>query len=210
MIHHSLHPETEIQITKEEGRRIASDIAGKFDDIAARYDFGTYPPNEYQNFKSDFEARRAKNDSIKNAMLWKWGRFGREKYPTSYTNLIEEISQLWPEFVASPAQLVSRHTFDWWSKRFNRPTTFISAAYITHLVHHKEPLPIIDQHNFRAMNYLIRSVRPAHSGNKKPTRWEHIEQLKIFMDATIEFLPQKSFGDLDRFLMMYGRNNIPR
>jgi hypothetical protein len=30
---------------------------------------------------------------------------------------------------------------------------YITVSFITHLIHHNE-IPIIDQHNFRAMNFL--------------------------------------------------------
>ncbi|MBU6206012.1 MAG: hypothetical protein KJS45_11570 [Bacteroidetes bacterium] len=32
---------------------------------------------------------------------------------------------------------------------------YITIAFITHLVHHSKGIPIIDQRNFRAMNYFL-------------------------------------------------------
>lgn len=40
--------------------------------------------------------------------------------------------------------------------------------------------PIIDQHNFRGMNALLRKLRPAMRIKKKPSNWADIINLKDF------------------------------
>lgn len=39
---------------------------------------------------------------------------------------------------------------------------YITIAFITHLVHHFKGIPIIDQHNFRAMNYFTNNLYHSH------------------------------------------------
>lgn len=136
--------------------------------------------------------------------------FRQTEFPATSSLLISEIQALWDDFAESDAKRQPYDTFAWWQGSLGRPTTYITAAFITHLVHHKRPLPIIDQHNYRAMNALIASVRPGYSHKKKPSTWNDIESLKSFMSALCERLPEIGFGDLDRFLMMYGRNHVAR
>lgn len=196
-------------LTLPEENRIAVLINPIFADVLAQYDFGKYPANSYQSFKNTFSKLPPKNGQISDALLWKWGKSGQNNYPQSYTNLIAEISGHWGDFVRSGATATSQETFEWWNKTLHRKTTFITEAYITHLVHHTQ-LPIIDQHNFRAMNYLKSKVRVGYRYKKKPSNWNDIQSLKQFMDMLLRKLPNLSFGDLDRFLMMYGRNQVPR
>lgn len=143
-------------------------------------------------------------------MVWKWGHWGKSDFPSSHKRLIEEIQSLWPLFVESGSSDTSLRTFEWWRGSFDRRTTYITAAYITHLVHHGEPLPIIDQHNFRAMNSLVAESRLGHRSKKLPSNWGDIECLRSFMIKLKTAMPSRSFSELDRFLMMYGRNYAAR
>jgi len=204
-------------LTHQEAIEIAKLINPQLDIVLAQYDFTKYPANQYQSFKQNFSSLPFKNNQLSSAILWKYGKYGQVSYPAAYTKLITKISDEWGNFVGSTAAKNSQQTFYWWKKTLNRKTTYITEAYITHLVHHNEPLPIIDQHNFRAMNYLKLTVRAGeHSYNKKPSTWNDIQSLKQFMVMLLPLLQDKtpgqrcSFGDLDRFLMMYGRNTAPR
>ncbi len=73
---------------------------------------------------------------------------------------------------------------------------FITIAFITHLVHHKKNLPIIDQHNFRAMNYLSGNLQ----SKKYPSCWYDIEKLTEFI-TEISKVNKKKRDDIDKYLM---------
>ena len=178
--------------------------------VTNEYDFRKYPANEYHALKDEFAALAAPQASIEKALVWKWGHWGKPNFPQHHRVLIAEIQALWKDFLDSEATRRPHDTFRWWQGRLGRSTTYITAAFITHLVHHQQALPIIDQHNFRAMNALIASARPGHCHKKKPSNWDDIALLKSFMDLLCERLPAIGFGDLDRFLMMYGRNHVVR
>lgn len=187
-------------------------INGRFNQVLAEYDYGKYPAADYQDFKRGFSEFTADDKLIRNALRWKWGHWAKTNYPETHKELIAEVSKNWKKFVTLPDIYSSaQNTFDWWREALRRDTRYITVAYITHLVHHRKLLPIIDQHNFRAMNSLVSEVRPTHRSKKKPSNWNDIQDLKQFMDVLLpELRGGPSFGDLDRFLMMYGRNHAPR
>ena len=81
------------------------------------------------------------------------------------------------------------------------------------LLHLLRPLsvPIVDQHNFRAVNSLIRQVRPSWQSKTMPTRYRDLETVAMFMAAVLKGWRQSmpasapSSHRLDKFLMMYGK-----
>lgn len=193
-------------ITEQESVQVAAIVGPIFDQVTADYDFSKYPAADYLRFKNSFSSLDIENHDIEDSLLWKWGHWGKPNYPQKHRDLIAEIQALWPRFVSSGSGDSSRRTFDWWSQQLNKPTRYISVAYMTHLVHYTEPLPMIDQHNYRAMNSLLGAVRPLHSGKKKPSQWADIVELKQFMTSILHWLEDLSFEELDRFLMMYGKH----
>jgi hypothetical protein len=199
-----------VPITPNEAALVVAQITPIFGQILAEYDFGKYPSADYIRFKVSFSALQNPNPDIADAMVWKWGHWGKPNYPRHHRDLIAEIQGLWPQFVGSGSGQTSSQTFQWWSDQLARPTTYITVAYISHLVHHNEPLPIIDQHNFRAMNSLLSGIRQNHQMKKKPSSWTDIVELKQFMASIQVGLPQRNFDEIDRFLMMYGKNHAAR
>ena len=195
-------------ITLIETNYIVQNICLILPEVSKEYDFRKYPADEYHILRDEFAAMAASGESIEKALVWKWGHWGKPNYPQCHRLLISEIQGFWEEFSESEEKGRPYDTFTWWQRRLGRPTTYITAAFLAHLVHHQSPLPIIDQHNYRAMNALIASVRPAYSHKKRPSSWNDIELLRSFMVLLCERLPNIGFGGLDRFLMMYGRNHV--
>lgn len=195
-----------MQLTEYEAQQIAANIGPVFDQYLNQYDFRKYPPTDYARFKVVYATRDAINNEIRGSLVWKWGHVGKANFPLSQQTLISKIEALWLAYVVEGKEFQAEFTFNWWSAVLP-DTAYITAAYVTHLVHHADPLPIIDQHNFRAMNDLIKAVRPDHKGKMLPRNWTDISDLQAFMSAILKYLPKDlSFGDLDRFLMMYGRS----
>jgi hypothetical protein len=199
-----------VPINQEEAEHIAARITPIFDRVSADYDFAKYPGADYLRFKTSFSSLNRINNDISDSLRWKWGHWDKPNFPQRHKNLIAHIKLLWPQFVASGSGATSSRTYQWWSSALARKTAYITVAYITHLVHYREPLPIIDQHNFRAMNSLLRDARPTHRGKKKPSQWADIVELKDFMEAVRARLTNRGFEELDRFLMMYGSNHAAR
>jgi hypothetical protein len=197
-----------IDLHPSEIQRIAHAIAPKFQQVLSEYSFSKYPADSYLDFRHAFAQHAPSEQQIAQSMIWKWGHVGKANFPQEHRRLIAEIQQAWPDFVASGHQRTPLATFDWWTQRLQR--AYISVAFITHLIHHEAPLPIIDQHNFRAMNHLIAGIRPGWHIKKRPSQWADIMTLKAFMQALCQATPGLTFSDLDKFLMMYGRSHVPR
>ena len=204
-------------MTPELTERVVEIIRPIFLGFLDSYKFQKYPAEPYADFKTSFEGLEPSPEIIRDAMMWKWGHWGKPNYPQLHKNLISEIGQSWSQFKSSESASTPEATFLWWRRRFNRNTTYISSAYITHLVHHASPLPIIDQHNFRGMNHLAKTANRDLSiqltpcderrlSKKKPSNWADIVALKELMESVLVLMPAISFGELDRFLMMYGKD----
>ena len=180
---------------------IAGEVQTTYSEYFVQYSYTKYPAQDYQRFKQTFSAFKP-DVELDSALLWKWGHWGKTNYPSKQGALIAEISALWGEYLKWVGALADtpspKDTFQWWGEQLGR-LRYITTAYLTHLIHPRE-VPIIDQHNFRAMNHLHRGHKP----KSKPSDWNDIARLKRFLtEATTKL--QFSESDFDKYLMMYGR-----
>lgn len=187
-------------------QRITNEVKKTYTSHLELYNFKKYPALDYERFKDTFSALAEKVD-LSAALLWKWGHWGKDDFPSKQKSLIGEIESLWPAFrgwaLSAGDQFTPEATFQWWDKRLGR-LRYITSAYLTHLIHPLQ-VPIIDQHNFRAMNHL----RQIPSAKKKPSTWCDIVRLKHFLrEASTRF--QRPETEFDKYLMMYGRALKPR
>ena len=196
-------------ISNDEARQIAESIRPIFDEVSSNYSFEKYPAVPYGRFKAAYAAFETNNHEIHDSLVWKWGHWGKAEFPQAHKNLITEVKGLWPFFLTSGKTRTAQDTFEWWLEKLGRQSRFITVAFITHLVHYRAPLPIIDQHNFRAMNALLSAIRPAKIRDRKPNSWNDISDLTEFMTSLLSYLPGKRYEELDRFLMMYGKKIKP-
>jgi hypothetical protein len=180
---------------------IRGEVQSTYSEHFPQYSYIKYPAQDYERFKQTFSAFEPVVE-LDSALLWKWGHWGKTNYPSKQGLLITEISTLWVEYLKWVGVFANapspKDTFQWWSERLGR-LRYITSAFLTHLIHPRD-VPIIDQHNFRAMNHLLRAHRP----KKKPSGWSDIVHLKCFLtEATTKL--QYSESDFDKYLMMYGR-----
>jgi hypothetical protein len=182
------------------------EISKVFDCYLNQYDSKKYPLEIYKNAKRSFSSKKSSNDEIANALNWKYGNLGKSNFPKSHKSLIIEVEKSWKYFADSKAKDSSRGTFDWWQQRLTNGKSgrFITIAFITHLVHHSKNIPIIDQHNFRAMNYFMNNSTLSPNAKKNPSNWEDIESLESFISEISKSLKRK-VDDIDKFLMMFGK-----
>ena len=172
-----------IQINQTEAQQIARFIFSCFNQVSQQYDFKKYPKWVYDRCKLKFSALNPANQDIHDALVWKyghWGKRGKQKFPEAHRKLIREVQELWPQFIKTGHYDSPHATFQWWQSKWPKKR-YITIAFITHLIHHKLAIPIIDQHNFRAMNTLIAMVRKNHSYEEKPSSWQDISDLKDFI-----------------------------
>jgi hypothetical protein len=65
-------------------------------------------------------------------------------------------------------------------------------------------VPIIDQHNFRALNYFLNNSVLSPYAKKNPSNWDDIECLKGFVSDISKSLNKKG-EEVDKYLMMFGK-----
>ncbi len=168
-----------------------------------KYDFSKYSQDDYKIFQNNFSSLKNENQSIEKALKWKWGHSGKNNFPSAQKNLIKEVESHWKDF-ASKKFTNPQDTFEYWKSIFNRKTTYITTVYITHLVHYSE-VPIIDQHNYRAMNYFVKLVNNSYTAKKKPSNWDDLMNFKKFIDE-VSLQTNIDKEKIDKYLMMYGKS----
>ncbi len=150
------------------------------------------------------------SQDLRTALLWKYGHLRKSgRFPGTHKQLIADLQRRWPRLARELPKSPDR-AFSLIDVRVGGPTRFITVAFILHLIH-PEQVPIIDQHNFRAVNALIREVRATWQGNKRPSRYTDITFVAAFMATVISMWRQRDPATvpeprrLDQYLMEYGR-----
>jgi len=193
-----------MQIDDTQYKSIIKFIDENFHQYYTMYDFSKYSLDDYIEYQYNFSSLAPKNTSIEEALKWKWGHAGKNNFPQSHKDIIKEVETNWKYF-ALQSFLVPKDTFDYWQNIFNGRKAYITTVYITHLVHNTE-IPIIDQHNYRAMNHLIKIfVNGDYQFKKSPSNWNDLIQFTNF----INYISKSMNIDkekLDKFLMMYGKS----
>lgn len=200
--------------TSLEAAAIAAAVAPHVAQYASLYDEKKYRPEVYQDVLSAFaRPRSVPPRAFRDALMWKYGHLGKERMPRQHERLIAQIRISWPEVChrlpERPAEV-----FDLLNDAFGGKGRFVTVAFVTHLVRPDE-VPIIDQHNFRAVNQLMRGARRTWRVKARPSRYEDLAIVAAFVDDVVGALnqsprsPPVSRRELDKFLMMYGKSIKP-
>lgn len=192
-----------LKLTSAELTKIIETLEPEFAACVKRYDAGKYPLDAYSALRLAFASPTKPNGGdIRRALEWKYGHWVKANYPKAHREVAVQIKRRWSTFRRSDAET-----------KFNYWTTSLKGAYITvtfliHLLRPRE-FPIVDQHTFRAMNYLLAGVRSGRSAKKKPSTFDDLKTYAEFFrdlqtfwarrDATIDR------SKLDRGLMGYGQ-----
>lgn len=195
-------------ITERQIINISKEII-KHKDLEEKYNYNLYPKKNYDLFKNVFSSLSKDNNQIFDALRWKWGHWNKKNFPKSHKTLIKEIQKEWQQFVKCKERHCPQATFNWWKEKLRKNSRYITTAYITHLVHSEKGIVIIDQHNFRAMNFFLKNALPQWKHNKRPSKWSDIQILSSFSKSVCEELKWDA-SKLDRILMIYGRDKIAR
>jgi len=182
------------------------EISKSFDYYVDLYDSKKYPENVYKKARIVFSSKKSTNLEISNALNWKYGNLVKINFPKSHKLLIIEVENAWKHFVDSKAKDSPSSTFEWWKERLanGKSRRFVTVAFITHLIHYRKGIPIIDQHNFRAVNYFTNNSVLSPDAKKNPSNWDDIESLNGFVTEISKSL-NKKVEDVDKFLMMFGK-----
>lgn len=183
-----------------------SKIKMEFDCYLKKYNSIKYPTDIYNDFIYAFRNLDPSGEQITNAINWKYGNLNKANSPNSHKAIIIEIKRAWPKFRIAKERYSELETFNWWKKKLAKGSRkrFITIAFITHLVHKTKNIPIIDQHNYRAMNYLRNNFKFSSVTKKFPSGWEDIANLKDFI-SELSNVHVKKRDDVDKYLMMLGK-----
>lgn len=194
-----------------QARLVAVRILPLLYDVVSGYDLEKYPSGPLEGFRERFASLRVDRDCIADALRWKRGRWNAfDDVPSACAALIEEVDGAWAAYVDSDAAAAFETTFDWWRARLGaRRRLFPTVSWIAHLVHHREGWPVVDRHNFRAMNHFLRELDPTLAPRRRPSARRDVECMSRFVHALLAELPDVERDTLDRFLMVYGRDHLP-
>jgi hypothetical protein len=214
----------QIALSDNESDRIVGLIRPDFAKYATRYDERKYPAAEYEYLLSAFQkpGKVCKSD-ICRALVWKFGHFGKLRIPDRHEKLVLFVHGRWhaekPGVDVTDPCLSS--TLGGSGADFDNlvaasgGTRYITFAFLKHLLRPDE-VPIIDQHNFRAMNHYCRAVRPDWQTRSKPGKHGDLLALSTFLSTIMsrwkKIHPSTAPPEraLDCFLMMYGKALKPR
>ncbi len=199
-----------VSLSNTEADRIVQRILPELGHYADQYDQVKYPSPTYHGLIAAFQRpSHVASDDLRTALIWKYGHTAKLHFPEAHEKLIRTIQERWPG-VASELATSAPKAFGVMDEAFGGPTRFITVAFLTHLVH-PQTAPIIDQHNFRAVNHLIGKVREHKWPRKTPSSYEDISLLADFMHAVLNAWTRTNNSKapdqirLDRYLMMFGK-----
>ena len=186
-------------------KRIKAEILNYFQ-YSNDFDVKKYPLSLYKKFKNQFSSYDKEAD-IASALKWKYGNSQKSNYPDCHKNIIRRVKKLWIKYIHIEDVFSPDLTFCWWHNELGK-TAYITVVWITHLIHHKSGFPIIDQHNFRAMQILKNiGKKDKKKLKKKPSNFRDIQELEDFIAEIRLLFLHKSTMKIDQFLMMYGKKN---
>jgi len=199
------------RLSDAEAAQIVDAIRQPFADYVARYDTSKYPQDVYRQALREFrKPKRVSAGTLRHALLWKYGHLGKPAIPQAHEALISQLQRGWRAAADSlPGE--PENLFEAIDRDFGGRTRFITVAFLLHLLHPRK-VPIVDQHNFRAVNALFAGVRPGWRSKRRPSTYADIALIGAFMDGISRAWRRRapasvpSRRKLDLFLMMYGKS----
>ena len=197
------------QLTKKEIETIAKTISEHFVEYTSKYEVLKYPEEPYLKWKESFsDPKNVGPDEISRAFEWKYGHWGKPNYVPAHKVIIAKLQKYWSEF-AEAGKLELDDIFAFWEEKLAGHQSFITIAFLSNLICSKK-VEIIDQHNFRAMNYLMSTVRPDWVWKRVPVSQEDITDFSAFVRSVLPAVKEAKGEkrELDKFLMMYGKHKV--
>jgi len=199
------------RLSVSEAWQVVKAIKPRFAEYVSRYDTKKYWPSVYQRVRREFlHPKKLGPDTLREALLWKYGHLGKPAIPPAHERLISQVQKGWLAAVAALPHSPEA-AFAALDQDFGGKTRFITVAFLLHLLNPRK-IPIIDQHNFRAVNALLIGVRPVWKVRGRPSQYTDILLVASFMEAVLTTWARRApesaptGRDLDKFLMMYGKS----
>ncbi|WP_339192766.1 hypothetical protein [Paenibacillus sp. FSL W8-1287] len=196
-------------LTKKEIESIAKTISEHFGEYTSKYESEKYPEEPYLGWRQTFaDPKKVSQDDIRQALEWKYGHWGKVNYVPAHKVIIAKLQKYWPEFAESGRTEID-DIFAFWEDRLAGHQSFITIAFLSHLLN-PDKIEIIDQHNFRAMNYLMSTLRPDWVWKRNPVSLDDITDLSMFLQSLLPAVKEAKGNkrELDKFMMMFGKHKV--
>jgi hypothetical protein len=199
-----------LSLTRVELDRIVATLAERHSRDAAGYDHRRYPADAYDLLVRAFSAPAdTSGGDIERALKWKYGHWRKLNYPHHHRQMAARIAGRWSDCPAGPVRQ-PKEIFDFWMEALQGQYTqpYITVTFLLHLLRPAD-FPIMDQHTFRSMNHLMRSVRPGWVGKQRPLTYDDlITYTEFFNELHAHWsmgghAPSRS--NMDKSLMVYGQ-----
>jgi|GEM_PF-443549 hypothetical protein len=199
-------------LSAEEAPRVVELIRPRFEDYVANFNERKYPSGVYEQVRRTFGTpQRVIDSDIRDAICWKFGHLIKKKstIPPSHEALIAELQRKW-SIISSDLTGSASEIFLRLRTATGGKGRYVTVSFLLHLLRPSE-IPMIDQHNFRAMNHYLMTVRIGWQPKSKPSTYDDLTTLASFMSGTlsswqaIDPATVPSERELDRFLMMFGK-----
>lgn len=198
-----------LNLTEFETGQLVRDIEPELLLYANQNDEQKYPPAELIRLRRVFKKPEsvAKGDILA-ALVWKYGHTGKLNFPRRQRELAARIAEMWSDSPMRSSE-PPLETFQRWRTSLGQ-TSFVTICFLLHLVH-SDALPILDQHNYRAVNRHLAAIHPDLNIKAKPSQFEDLLLVRDFDIAVLGGWERYSESEkptadiLDRYLMMRGK-----
>jgi len=206
-----------IRMSAEERNSILTGLKVELKSLLGKYQSDKYPEEEHQRLLAAFAAPKSiGSEVIKTGLCWKYGHLRKSNFPQSHKNLIEKVQRCWPNFITylrESGNSRPERIFRFWNQTLDGHQRFITVCFLLHLLHPDEQ-PIIDQHSFRAMNFLLQAARPGWRSKKIPSDYEDLANYREFFLDLRQHWQSNGMApgarELDQVLMMFGKHRTGR
>lgn len=196
-----------LELDEKQKNVISQKIGCFYQELVLKYETNKYTESVYDQLLGKFsDLDDVEAVDINRALAWKYGKsLANLSKNKNHESTRYKINDAWKDFVAKGFS-TGEDIFHYWISVL--PTSFITAAFIAHLCKPEE-VPIVDQHNFRAVRYFLSLVNLPNNLKQTPNTWDEIYLLKNFIDIFVKKLSVSS-RELDKYLMMFGKHVAPR
>lgn len=198
-----------LELTNSETGAVLRGVAAEFRHFVNMYDERKYPPAELDRLRIAFSRPETVTAAeIEAALIWKYGHTGKTNYPKRQRELGIRISGFWGAHAIRPGEDPAAVLGRW--QQLVGPTSFVTLCFLLHLAN-SGTLPILDQHNFRSVNFHLLQATGRPAQRSRLGRLEDLILVRNFIELvsgnwnarTGSSTP--SSAESDRYLMMHGK-----
>jgi hypothetical protein len=198
-----------LELSDSQIETVIRQISTDFQSFVELYDERKYPPEILEQLHRAFRGPGTiERAHVEAALMWKYGHSGKSNYPERQRKLATRIATLWKSNAIRSDEPVEAAISRW--QQILGSTSFITVCFLLHLCR-PDDVPILDQHNFRSVNFHLAHAAGGLASRATPRRVEDLLLVKDFIVvvranwSTWLARPAPSIASIDRYLMMHGK-----